>query len=72
MFSRSDYERILQFFESVRPFELSCVLQNARARYDDIGHHNGRGEQGAGRKKSALIFRKVADWWVIKTVKPKD
>jgi hypothetical protein len=72
MFSRRDYERMLQFSESVRPFKLSCVFQNAGARYDDIGRHNGRGEQGAGRKKSALIFRKAADWWVVKTVKPKD
>jgi hypothetical protein len=56
IFARCDYQRILQFFESIRPFELSCIFQNAGARYDDVGHHNGRGEQGAGRKKPPLIF----------------
>jgi len=49
-----------------------AVLQNARARYDDIGQHNGRREQGAGGKTLTLIFRQVVDGWIIKTVKPKD
>jgi hypothetical protein len=72
MFECCNREGFLQWLESLRPFELSRVLQNARAGYDYVRQHNCRSKQGAERHEPALIFRKIIERRIVKTMKPKD